>query len=142
MLKLNPTLAADRRDRPMWLIDRLAESRIQEAIERGELDNLRGTGRPLALGDDALVSESLRPAYRLLKNAGYLPPELEVRKQIRGVEELLTCVEDQAQRRHLILRLTHLMSLLDTPGRTGRNLRVDDAYYEKVVTKLTRSASE
>ncbi|MGD9409261.1 MAG: DUF1992 domain-containing protein, partial [Thiohalocapsa sp.] len=31
----------------MWLIDALAEKKIQEAIERGELDDLPGAGRPL-----------------------------------------------------------------------------------------------
>ena len=126
----------------MWLIDRLAEARIAEAIERGELDNLPGAGRPLDLGDDALVAESLRPAYRLLKNAGYLPRGLEIRKEIRRIEALLTCVEDEAQRRPVILRLVHLMTLLATPGRTGRNLRVDDAYYERIVAKLSHRASE
>jgi hypothetical protein len=126
----------------MWLIDRLAEARIAEAIERGELDNLPGAGRPLNLGEDALVAESLRPAYRLLKNAGYLPRELEIRKEIHRIEELLTCVEDEAQRRPVILRLAHLTTLLATPGRTSRNLRVDDAYYERIVAKLARRASE
>jgi len=41
------------------LFDRLAESRIEEAIARGDLDGLPGVGRPLALDDAALV-----PAYR------------------------------------------------------------------------------
>ena len=54
----------------------IAERRIQEAIERGEFDDLPGKGKPLHLGeDDRSVPEELRMAYRMLKNAGLLPPE-------------------------------------------------------------------
>ena len=60
----------------MMLIDQIAERHIQQAIERGEFDDLPGAGRPLGLEDDALVPEELRAGYRLLRNAGYLPPEL------------------------------------------------------------------
>jgi hypothetical protein len=58
------------------MLDFIAERVIQEAIARGELDDLPGTGRPLELDDDALVPEELRLAYRILKNAGYVPEEV------------------------------------------------------------------
>jgi len=49
----------------------LAERKIEEAIERGEFDDLPGAGRPLDLDDlDPLLPEELRMAYRILKNAG------------------------------------------------------------------------
>jgi hypothetical protein len=59
----------------MLLFELIAEQKIREAIERGELDDLPGQGRPLDLTDDRLVPEELRMAYRLLKNAGFVPPE-------------------------------------------------------------------
>jgi len=40
---------------------------MQEAVGRGEFDNLPGTGKPLALDDDTLVLPELRAAYRVLK---------------------------------------------------------------------------
>jgi hypothetical protein len=58
------------------MLDFIAERVIQEAIARGELDDLPGAGRPLELDDDALVPEELRLAYRILKNAGYVPEEV------------------------------------------------------------------
>jgi hypothetical protein len=58
-------------------IDQIAETRIREAIERGELSGLPGEGRPLQLDDDSAIPEELRAAYRILKNAGFLPPELQ-----------------------------------------------------------------
>ena len=49
----------------------LAERKIEEAIERGDFDDLPGAGRPLDLDDlDPMLPEELRMAYRILKNAG------------------------------------------------------------------------
>ena len=58
------------------MLEFIAEQKIAEAVSRGELDNLPGEGRPLELDDDALIPEDLRLAYRILKNAGFVPPEV------------------------------------------------------------------
>ncbi len=55
----------------------VVESRILEARENGDFDNLPGKGKPLVLDDDALVPEEVRAAYRVLKNAGFVPPEID-----------------------------------------------------------------
>ena len=56
----------------------LAERRIEEAIARGEFDDLPGAGRPLDLDDeDPLLPEELRLAYRILRNAGFSPAEAD-----------------------------------------------------------------
>jgi hypothetical protein len=52
------------------VLELLAEKKIAEAAERGELDDLPGAGRPLELDDDTLVPEELRMANRILRNAG------------------------------------------------------------------------
>ena len=65
-------------------------NKIAEAIARGELDDLPGAGRPLELDDDALVPEDLRLAYRILKNAGYVPPEVEALNEIAQLEALVS----------------------------------------------------
>ena len=62
------------------MFDQIAERKIAEAIARGELDELPGAGRPLDLDDDRLVPEDLRMAYRVLKNAGFVPQEIEGKK--------------------------------------------------------------
>ena len=77
----------------MFLIQKLAEEKIAAAIERGEFDDLPGQGKPLELDDNSNVPEELRAAYRLLKNAGYLPPEMALRKEIREVDALLHGVD-------------------------------------------------
>ncbi|EJD6402073.1 DUF1992 domain-containing protein, partial [Providencia rettgeri] len=61
----------------MSVIDLWAERHIQEALNKGELSSLKGEGQPLQLEDDSLVPPELKAGYRLLKNSGYLPPELQ-----------------------------------------------------------------
>src|SRR5262245_5077021 len=117
-------------------LDTLAERRIREAQEKGEFDDLPGAGAPLALDDDALVPEDLRAAYRLLKNAGFIPPELEVHREIRELEQLLQTVEDDAGRSRLCARLNFLL------GRAPRgNLGVESAYYEEMAAAVERRRS-
>ena len=56
----------------MLALDIVAERRIEEAIARGELDNLPGQGRPLDLEDeDPLLPAEMRVARRILKNSGF-----------------------------------------------------------------------
>jgi len=97
----------------MFLIDKIAEHKIAEAIQRGELNDLPGSGKPLQLEDDSLIPEELRAGYRLLKNSGYLPADVQLRKDIKSIETLLakaTCPEHRQQlskqRRVLLLRLS------------------------------------
>jgi hypothetical protein len=71
------------------MLDFLAEQKIAEAIAAGEFDDLPGAGRPLELEDDSHVPEDLRAAYRILKNAGYVPPEVQTLNQIAELERLV-----------------------------------------------------
>ncbi|RME59693.1 DUF1992 domain-containing protein, partial [Candidatus Parcubacteria bacterium] len=53
----------------MGIIETIAEQRIREAQARGELDDLPGAGKPLALEEDnPFVPPELRMAYKVLKN--------------------------------------------------------------------------
>jgi hypothetical protein len=118
----------------MYFIDKLAEERIAEAIGHGELDDLPGAGKPLPPDDDALVPEELRAGFRLLKNAGYLPPGLQLRKEIGSVEALIVqarSLEERdvlnRRRRYLLLQLG--VSSPDTP------LLTEQQYLDKIRNK-------
>ncbi len=102
----------------MLLLDRLVEQRIEAAIAAGELDNLPGAGKPLALDDDMLVPEELRVAYRILKNAGFIPPELATRGEIASLEELIRHATDDASRKRAVARLALLEAKLEIEGRS------------------------
>jgi hypothetical protein len=120
----------------MLLFEILAESKIQEAIERGEFDNLPCAGKPLDLDVDPLVPEDLRVAYRVLKNAGFLPPELELRKEIENIERLLEQGSPGPDRSRALRRLQLLQMKLSESRRGRTNLRIEADYYEKLIEKL------
>ena len=80
------------------MFDAIAERKIAEAIARGELDDLPGAGKPLEL-DDSNVPEDLRVAYRILKNAGFVPPQVDSLREIGQLERLVQekAVDDPAK---------------------------------------------
>ena len=100
------------------MFDEIAERKIAEAIARGELNDLPGEGKPLQLDDDANVPEDLRVAYRILKNAGYVPPEVDSLREIGQLERLIEekSVDDPAK-----ARLLRKIALL----RTAAEARLD-----------------
>ncbi len=67
----------------------LIDQRIRAAEAAGQLRNLPGAGRPLHLDDDQHVPEELRLGFRMLKNAGYAPPWIELQKSIRDEQAAL-----------------------------------------------------
>lgn len=58
------------------------EEIVHEAVERGEFDNLPGTGKPLNLDDENPYAGDKSAGYRMLKQSGYAPPEIELLKEI------------------------------------------------------------
>ena len=121
----------------MLLIDKLAEQRIREAQEKGEFDNLPGAGEPLVLDDDSMIPVELRVAYRVLKNANCVPVELQLRKEISEVEQLLRFTEDPAERDKAYTRLHYLLVKLDASGSSkAENLRNQQIYFEKLRNKV------
>lgn len=118
----------------MYLLDQIAEMRIQECIEAGGLDDLPGAGAPLELDDDSMVPEPLRVAYRILKNSGYLPSEVAVCSEIRDVETLIGRLEYGEERAAAAKRLSLLKARLGSE-RCG-NLAVQEYYVPAIAEKL------
>ena len=102
------------------MLEFLAERRIAEAVANGELDDLPGAGAPLRLDDDALVPEELRLAYRILKNAGYVPEEVRTLNEIAQLERI--ALGDATAMKKL--------SLLKA--------RIEARYYDKALARLGR----
>ena len=119
----------------MNLLDQIAETRIQEAVERGELRGLPGEGAPLPLDADLAVPEELRVAYRILKNAGFLPPELHMRKELREAEQLLQQLPE-SERSRAYARLQLLQLRLAAGRRQPINLLLEDCYRQRLLERL------
>lgn len=115
---------------------KIAEQRIREAQERGEFDDLPGRGQPLRLEDDSNVPEDLRLAYKILKNANCLPPELEAKKEIRQMEDLLESIPDEKEKYKLIKKINYQIMKLNTMGKKSPLLEEKEIYFKKVVDKI------
>ncbi len=115
----------------------IAERKIAEAIRRGELDNLQGAGRPLAMDEDLSgVPAELRMAYKILKNAGFVPPEVELRKEIVSLREMLGQLEDDAERRNVRRQLDYKLLKLNLMRRRPLDLEEFPEYREKIIDRL------
>jgi len=128
----------------MDFIDRIAEQRINEAVERGDLDDLPGAGRPLALDDDSMVPEHLRTAYRILKNANCIPPELAQQQEIRSLEDLIDSLYADASaeaaeaRTQAERRLALLRARLEGSGRGVGTLSAQErAYHGQLLERFS-----
>src|SRR4051794_6349425 len=90
-------------------LHRIAEERIHKAQEEGVFDNLPGKGKPLNLEDDSTIPEDLRLTFKVLKNAHCLPREMELRKEIFNLRQLLNAAIDPEDRRELRRELNLLI---------------------------------
>lgn len=114
----------------------IAERRIGEAMAKGEFDGLEGAGRPLIFEDDAMVPEDLRMAYKILKNAGYLPPEILEEKEILTAADLLSQAPDEKERYRRMKKLEFLVMKANQRRVRPIDLEKSPAYYEQVVSRI------
>jgi hypothetical protein len=118
-------------------LQKIIEQKIKEAQEKGEFDDLPGKGEPLNLEDDSGVPEDLRVAYKILKNADCLPPELQIKKEIRQMEDMLADIPDEKERYRLIKKINLKITGLNMMGRSKSPLLEESqVYYEKIIDKL------
>jgi hypothetical protein len=119
-------------------LEQLAEQRIIEAIAQGQLSNLPGAGQPLALDDDPLLPEDLRVAYRILKNAGYAPTQIEQLKRIAELERWVSESTEDEHRRKAVTRLNMLRASLQT-HRIGNPWLDEQRYHARLIERLERA---
>jgi len=116
--------------------EKIVEERIRRAIEKGEFDDLPGAGEPLALEDDSSVPEELRLAYKILKNAECLPPEIELRKEIEKTEDLLAALPDAAEKYRLLKKLNFLILKVNAVRRASIANEIPQHYAARIVSRL------
>ncbi len=93
--------------------ERLAEGMIQRPIERGELKNLSGEGKPLNLDLYFQAPAETRVLQKLLQDAGFVPRELELVQEIRALQTRLAATEDAGIRQGLRNQIARLRLDLD-----------------------------
>lgn len=123
----------------MYAFEIIAERRILEAMERGEFDNNPLAGKPLPPDGLDNVSPELRMALKILKNAGVIPEELELRKEITSIESLIAVCSREEEKVSLRVRLNEkqLRYNMIMEKRTGKVFLPE--YHARIMAKLASS---
>jgi len=90
------------------VFDKLVEQKIREAQRAGEFDRLEGAGRPVNLDAYFSAPEELRAGYAVLKNAGVLPEEAQLRGEINTLRGRIDACHDAQERERLTRSLAEL----------------------------------
>ena len=123
----------------MHFLELIAEQKIAEAERSGALRDLPGAGLPLDLYEDPLIPEDLRMAYRILKNAGIVPQEVTMLRELAQLEALaLDGLEEADSRSRAGRRLELLRMQLDTTASGRAALLLRDDYRERLLAKLDK----
>lgn len=115
----------------------IAEQKIAEAMRERDLNSPKWKNKPLPLDDDRFVPDDLKMAYKILKNSGYLPPEIEERKEIKNLEDLISRTDDEHERVKQMKKLNVLLMKVDARRPFSSNISSQHEYYRKVVEKIT-----
>jgi hypothetical protein len=124
----------------MDIVAKIAEQKIREAMERGEFDNLAYHGKPLKLEELSGVPDVLRMGYKLLKNAGVLPPELQLKKEILALQDLINACYDEDERRNMQHQLNEKTLRYNMMMERHFHKPVYKQYHAKILKKLKLSA--
>lgn len=123
----------------MDLFSRIAEDKIKDAIKNGEFDNLPGMGKPLDLRDDLPgMSAEMKMGYRMLKNAGYISDQVDLRKELVTLNDLISAATDDKEIERLQEKLTRKQLQFEKvmeQRRKNTNVRFG-SYAEKIYGKM------
>ncbi len=116
---------------------RIAERKIAEAMKTQDFTSEKWKNKPLPLDSDCNIPPDLRMAYKILKNSGYLPPEIEEKKEVQRLEDLIVATEDEHERLRQMKKLNVLLMKIDAKRSSSSNIAQQDDYYRKVVERIT-----
>ncbi len=116
--------------------DKIVEERIKQAQRAGSFDDLPGSGKPLEFGAENNIPEDLRLAYKMLKNAGFIPQEVELKKKILQTEELLSEMEDTADKYRILKKINFMIMKLNTLQNRSIAFEIPQHYSSKIVKQF------
>lgn len=121
----------------MDILSFIAEQKITQAMQEQDFNSPKWKNKPLPLDDDRFVPDDLKMAYKVMKMGGYLPPEIEERKEIKKLEDLIAATEDEHERLQQMKKLNVLLMKIDAKRSTPVNINSQQDYYRKVVERIT-----
>ena len=92
----------------------IAERKIEDYFRKGGGPDLsHWQNKPLPVEDMSNVPADLRMAYKVLKNAGYVPEEVALQKEIARTEDLLAHCSDEKEKFKQLNKLSFLQFKLE-----------------------------
>ncbi len=122
--------------------ERIVEERIQQAQRQGAFEDLPGSGMPLPADSTPGIPEDLRLAYKILKNAGFVAPEIELKREIRQTEDLLSEVTDVAQRYRILKKINFLIFKFNMMRNGCVSFEVPQHYEANLVERIVSHKNE
>ena len=119
---------------------KIVEERIRNAQRKGDFDRLPGSGKPLNLAEDSFVPEELRLAFKILKNADCVPPEIELKREIHQIEELIAQMEGAVEKYKLLKKLNYLIMKLNLTRNASVTFEMPQRYEEKLIDRFDKHA--
>jgi hypothetical protein len=127
---------------------RIADLRIEEAMEEGKFDNLPGKGEPLEL-EPLPAEENARMMWwclRIFKNNDFTPDEVRYRKAIDHLKANLAAAQTPERVTHFVLQINELVRKINTLGTNAINLGISpvceevelNLFHERMVGQQVR----
>lgn len=120
----------------MDILATIAERKIQEAMAQGAFSDLPGKGKPLPQEELSGVPAEYRMAYKILKNAGFIPEEIELRREIVNLRNLLTALEQSPEKEQRLKELNFKILKFNMLRRRPFDLEELPEYREPLMEKL------
>ena len=88
---------------------KLAERQILKAMAEGKLENLEGSGKPLPdRPGDALIDPADAVGHRIMAEAGALPEEIRLKRELQAAKDAWAAESDPAKKKQRMKAVAEL----------------------------------
>ena len=108
--------AEEKREQRLKLLEDHIGRSLTESHQSGELQSAPSYGKPLPLSDGYLETpDELRMGFKILKDAGVVPPEVELMREIEALRQSVASLPEDAdaarQRRQRLSEMQQQLAL-------------------------------
>ena len=95
-------LEKEKRRESITCRETLVDIKFKQAMAEGEFDNIQGSGKPIDLSNYYDLPEHLRIAYQMIKNSGFIPEEVRLKKEMEELKEKIKTCEIKELKKNLL----------------------------------------
>jgi hypothetical protein len=103
----------EKREQRLKLLDDHIGQHLRGAETSGELKAAPSYGKPLNFGDGYdETPDALRMPMKMLKDSGFVPPEIDLMQRIAALQKSVDACADEAEQRSLRQRISEMQQAL------------------------------